>query len=113
MQIKTETFTATAEIETVTSGKYSWTREPGTVEVAFGGKSLTVEAFRYEDGEIGLIGFVGRYRTSPKPWLASVRADKNGSIFASFGRDDRSGRFQKLQGISYEPQTYAAIRAAR
>lgn len=60
--------------------------------------------------EIHLHGFIGRYQTSAKPWLAHVR-NRPGSnhVSASFGRDDRSGRFNKLHSISYEPVLFDSM----
>lgn len=83
-------------------------RESVTVDVAFKGRTTTVEGYRFPDSAyspdtIYLKGFVGRYRTSTKAWAATVRATPEGKVFAHFGRDDRSGRFNKLDGISYEP----------
>lgn len=87
---------------------YAGRMEELTVDVTFQGKTHKVEAYRFPDSEFSpstlyLKGFVGRYRTSNKAWAATVRATPEGQVFASFGRDDRSGRFNKLQGISYEP----------
>lgn len=84
------------------------TRERVTVEITLHGKTLTVEAARYPESpytpqHLYLLGFVGRYRTSTKAWPATVKAGPDGKVYAYFGRDDRSGRFNKLAGISYEP----------
>ena len=89
-------------------GKSRWSWNHGTIEIQFGGKRLTVACEQSEYG-IYLSGFVGRYETSNKAWPASVTLHEDGRVSASFGRDDRSGRFHKLRGISYEPNTYAAI----
>lgn len=88
--------------------------EFGTVEIELNGKRITVEARRFirdshipGNRDIGLMGFVGRYRTSNNPWAASViyRVLQD-RMAVNFGRDDRSGRFNKLNLITYEPETY-------
>ena len=83
-------------------------RESVTVDVTFKGRTAAVEGYRFPDNAyspdtIYLKGFVGRYRTSAKAWAATVSATPDGKVFAHFDRDDRSGRFNKLEGISYEP----------
>ena len=86
----------------------------GTVEVSFGRQVIECKCIVYNNaylaGELSLCGFVGRYRTSNKPWLAYVyettKANGDKIVQASFGRDDRAGRFHKMDGISYEPETY-------
>jgi len=88
--------------------------EIGNVEIEIRGRRLVVEARRwvrdsFSPGrrDISLIGFVGRYRTSQNPWKASVMfRPVEGRLSANFGRDDRSGRFNKLNAIVYEPETY-------
>ena len=81
----------------------------GTVDVEFGHKTLKAVECRVYGKFVSLDGFIGRYHTSANPWLVSAHADfdKDGKVFAHFGRDDRSGRFHKESGISYEPETYA------
>lgn len=106
--IHNETFTATSEPEAL-----SWTteyrRERGTVSVSLGCKMVTAEATRYTNGNAVYVdGFVGRYRTSPKPWRATV-SGVGSDLRVFFGRDDRSGRFNKQNAISYEPETFSAI----
>ena len=61
------------------------------------------------EDSFAVAGFVGRYKTSTKPWMAHVTVYKDGRTFARFGRDERSGRFNKMAGISYEPATYATL----
>ena len=82
---------------------------------ALGGVSGTVEvdgiernAVRMESGAIYIYGFIGKYRTSPKAWQASVSLI-NGRISVDFGRDDRSGRFQKQNMIQYAPDVFATL----
>jgi hypothetical protein len=100
--ILTETFVA--------DGVNKYGRPVGNCDVSLGHKIVTVRACRTSLG-IAVAGFVGRYRTSPKPWLASVTAadDAPGALFVNFGRDDRAGRCHKLQGISYEPATFEGL----
>lgn len=102
--INTETFVATGE-----AGRYGGV--PGTVTMMLRTGVVTAEATFYpKDGDFYVKGFVGRYQTSAKPWRASVQFKADGTIgFVNFGRDDRSGRFNKRSGISYEPETYKAL----
>lgn len=79
----------------------------GTILIS--GKEVQVRVY---DDTLYADGFVGRYQTSANPWFATVMIDRRegeffGRIHASFGRDDRVGRFRKEAGISYEPETYA------
>lgn len=84
----------------------------GTVELNLRTGTVIADAFRSKkDGEIMVRGFVGRYRTSPRAWPASVVFGVDGTLrYANFGRDDRSGRFNKQNAISYEPEIYKAAR---
>lgn len=101
ISIKAETF--------VQDGVTSYGEVCGTVEVEFG-KVVTARAVKYADGTVAVAGFIGRYQTSNNPWVAHVRTEKDSDrIFATFGRDDRSGRFHKLRGISWEPALYETI----
>lgn len=93
-----------------------WDSEIGTVDITFGGERFAVEARRWISGSeaafvpskrgIQLQGFVGRYRTGKKVWRATVYSFEDGRVGAIFGRDDRSGRCQKLDGISYSPEAW-------
>lgn len=91
--------------ETFTSQGLNAKGEPvGTVQVDLGrGRTITAPAISVGSTMV-IGGFVGRYRTSPQPWRAFV-CYRAGSLFVHFGRDDRSGRFRKEDGISYEPDT--------
>lgn len=102
--INTETFVATGEANR--SGGV-----PGTVEMKLRTGVVIAEATYYaKNGEYYVKGFVGRYQTSVKPWNASVQFKADGTMgFVNFGRDDRSGRFNKRNAISYEPETYNGI----
>lgn len=82
--------------------------EIGIVDVNLGREVVTVKASRLSSGTISAAGFVGRYQTSRNPWRASVVLI-DGRMSFHFGRDDRSGRFQKERGISYEPATYETL----
>lgn len=102
--IDPNTFTATAEAN-------SYGTEDGTVRLNLRQGQITAKAYRFKDGEIGVRGFIGRYRTSPKAWPASVIFKVDGTIrYARFGRDDRSGRFNKQDMISWNPEAYEAAR---
>jgi hypothetical protein len=71
----------------------------GTVVVCFDKDTKAVPALKIRDIIIAR-GFGGRYQTSAKVWPATITLDlKTGHEFANFGRDDRSGRFNKLRGI--------------
>lgn len=59
MQIFQDTFTHT---ETSELGV-----KRGTVEIEANGKREIAKASKFDDGTIMVQGFVGRYRTSPKP----------------------------------------------
>ena len=83
--------------------------EIGMATVSFGRTQHTTFARREKDGAISLAGFVGRYLTSTNPWPASVRIYADGRVFCRFGRDDRSGRFNKQNMISFEPEIYRKL----
>lgn len=109
IDIDLTTFVATGPAETYS--KYTpEKREPGTVQVLIGSQIFVGEAHRYPDGRVYVQGFIGRYRTSANPWKASV-SKKPGQegLQVFFGRDDRSGRFNKQQGLSWEPELYAQL----
>ena len=73
--------------------------ERGTVEIDFRGQIKTVQASKLGSRIIAR-GFGGRYQTGSKVWPATVTLDVNtGNEYADFGRDDRSGRFSKMNGI--------------
>lgn len=78
----------------------------GAVTVQYAGRQITVWAIKFQDDDIHALGFVGRYRTSVRPWRASLSIDTAGRQHAWFGRDDRVGRFHKQSGITYEPETF-------
>lgn len=101
LQINRETF-----IET---GKNSYGSTLGTVEISFCGKTHVVPAVKPYDEKISVFGFVGRYATSSKAWAAHVTVDENNDIRVNFGRDDRSGRFNKRNAISFEPENFAKL----
>lgn len=71
----------------------------GTVQVVLGRETKEVSAFKCRD-RIFARGFGGRYQTGSKVWPATVILDvTTGNESALFGRDDRSGRFNKLAGV--------------
>lgn len=84
------------------------TYEEGTIEVSFAGKTVRAAAKRFGDGDVFINGFVGRYVTSAKPWRAIVAFRNNTSEkpYVNFGRDDRSGRFNKANMVQYAPDIY-------
>jgi len=84
----------------------------GTVQIDLGfGRIVTAQARTSsvgQEGSLCVAGFIGRYVTSPKPWLAQV-SGFGSKLWVHFGRDDRSGRFNKANAISFEPATYATL----
>lgn len=84
----------------------------GTVQIDLGyGNIVTAKASPTSIGQAGSLdvaGFVGRYVSSPKPWLATVSGFEK-RLYVFFGRDDRSGRFNKADAISFDPTTYATL----
>ncbi len=84
----------------------------GTVQIDLGfGRIVTAQARIAsvgQEGSLHVAGFIGRYVTSPKPWLAHV-SGLGSKLWVHFGRDDRSGRFNKANAISFEPETYATL----
>lgn len=84
----------------------------GTVQIDLGFRRVvTTRASRYTIAgtpRISVAGFIGRYRTVNTPWLASVSGSGD-RLFVNFGRDDRSGRFNKQNAISFEPELYASM----
>lgn len=108
--IERETFQPVGDEIITKHGKYEFRHQMGTVSVKIGQKQVTAQARRDEKGDISVSGFVGRYRTSPNPWRASVvTRGADDAIYANFGRDDRSLRFRKIDCISWEPDTYDSI----
>lgn len=109
INILSETFKpATATVEQV--GDWYANKINGTVEVQYGRDTITAFADRTDLGSIYVYGFVGRYRTSSKPWRAVVSRQANRDYtIAQFGRDDRAGRFHKQQGITFEPSVFFAL----
>jgi hypothetical protein len=77
--------------------------DEGTIEATLGGKTRTVKAWRYHSNLniLRASGFTGRYQTSGKAWPALVTLHANGNESATFGRDDRSAKFRKIDRISF------------
>jgi len=78
-------------------------RDIGTIIVTFGQKVVEALAVRYATGDITVAGFVGRYRTSTKAWNVNIRLTEDSCISLWWGRDERTGRFNKNEGVSWEP----------
>jgi hypothetical protein len=103
-----------ATFELASTEKHSFGRiETGTVEVTLGRETRRVRATRWftnderYEVEIHAYDLGGRYETSAKVWDASITYTKwadNGKETerANFGRDDRSGRFHKLNGVFFK-----------
>lgn len=81
-------------------------RDCGTITVNLPGGPVEARAVRWNETQICVAGFIGRYRSSQKAWNACVDIFANGELFVHFGRDDRSGRFNKRNMISWEPATF-------
>lgn len=97
IEILTDTFKANGE-------RNRWGDELGTVTVDLGmGRKVDAKAYRGSRG-IAVHGFVGRYVTSTKAWPAFVSGEGS-KLYVMWGRDDRSGRFNKQAGLSWEPDT--------
>lgn len=79
--------------------------EEGTVEVTIGRETRRVPASFYTDGTMVARGMTGRYRTGGKAWPATIMLNRNSqgaySEFVWFGRDDRSGRFNKANCLFF------------
>jgi hypothetical protein len=112
IKILEETFSpATADASEV--GEFYAERVNGSVQVDLGrGNIVTAWAHKYEDGDIFIFGFMGRYIKGNKDWRVSMRATTFGNgergISAYFGRDDRVGRFHKMNGIFWAPDKFFA-----
>ena len=95
--------------ETFTSlGKNKYGYEIGTVEIDLGRETVHALATPESTGGLSVAGFVGRYVTSAKPWKANV-SGTGSKLSVWFGRDDRSGRFNKANAIRWEPALYATL----
>lgn len=85
----------------------------GKVNVDLGnGKVVTAWAIKHCHGNVSVLGFLGRYIKGNKDWRASVcMRTWNGkrSLTASFGRDDRSGRFNKMNCIFWNPERFFSM----
>ncbi|AQQ02391.1 hypothetical protein B0E33_01300 [Roseibium algicola] len=87
------------------NGKTEYGYDVGVVQSEKFGE---LKAVRNKYG-VSVYGFVGRYRTSPKPWPAHVQISAENREMVHFGRDERSGRFNKHNAISFEPEIYAEL----
>lgn len=75
---------------------------PGTVEVRVGHNSRRLPAFICPDGAIIVkAGLFGTYLTSTKKWNAIVVSNPGEQEYCNYGRDDRSGRFNKKCRINF------------
>lgn len=87
----------------IKTGENAHGYDVGTVEV----NGVAQKAVRTKYG-INVHGFVGRYKTSGKAWPATVSLSERG-LYVFFGRDDRSGRFNKRNAISFEPALFDTL----
>jgi len=102
IQILNDTFTV--------SGVNKYGDTVGTVQIDLGyGKIVTANAMPDSINRgLQVSGFIGRYVTSMKPWQATV-IGTGSKLWVDFGRDDRSGRFNKAKAIRFDPDTYATL----
>jgi hypothetical protein len=116
MKIKTETFQpCTAPVDEVGAPYAERINGKVDVEIDKRGRTITCWARKYEDnGAIYAFGFMGRYVTSSKLWKATLHTTKNGNgeefTTGHFGRDDRCGRFNKLNGMYFEPKAFFGVK---
>ena len=76
--------------------------QKGTVEVTIGNKTKRVEAIIWAfNGSLVAYGLLGRYEQGSKAWDATLTLYADGGESARFGRDDRSGRFNKQNCIYF------------
>lgn len=102
--INRDSFISTGtETKTYESKRGDWTTtyETGSVEVTLQRQTKRIEARRYEDGSICVNALTGRYQQGGKAWPASLTSYANKSDYVWFGRDDRSGRFNKANGLYF------------
>lgn len=97
--INPDTFERTGE-EVRETKRYRFVYDTGSVEVTLGDETRRVPATRL-DGRITASGMYGTYRTSPRRWPAIITLDPDGREFAGFGRDERSGRCNKMRGLAF------------
>jgi hypothetical protein len=88
-----------SKVETAENG---FSYEAGTVEVTLRNETRRVDALRFSDGMISARGMFGTYATSAKRWPAKIVSRANGMESVSFGRDDRSAKFNKLNNVWFE-----------
>ena len=84
----------------------------GNVQIDLGNGKIVIAraspAIVGQAGSLDVAGFVGRYVSSTKPWRATV-SGIGSALYVQFGRDDRSGRFNKANAISFDPTTYETL----
>ncbi|KAB2666550.1 hypothetical protein F9K91_05045 [Brucella tritici] len=99
--INSETFTP--------EGRDAGGLEIGELELLFQGCRFSARARRFNNGDIEVAGFIGHYRTSNKPWRATVlyRA-VSGEVHINFGRDYQLDRFSKQEEVSFKPEIFKA-----
>ena len=93
--------------EVVVQGSF-WT---GTAQVDIDGKIVTTKAHRNEKyGWIYVAGFVGHYATGTKMWKAMVQYSAESDVTSAwFGRDERSGRCTKQNGVRFDLALYESL----
>lgn len=95
----------TVSIKRSTFVKNADQAERGTIEITFKGETMIADCFFSTTG-VWVYGFTGRYQQGAKAWDASVffkgEAERNPAV--SFGRDDRSAKFNKQHMIYWNPK---------
>lgn len=108
LMIQAETFVA-AQADVSEVGEHYAKYINGKVTVTCGSHSFEVWAERFaHDGRIYAFGFMGQYVTGTKLWRATVLLN-NGQMYVRFGRDDRSGNFNKQNAVSYNPKEFYGV----
>ena len=72
-----------------------------TVEVTLAGVTKRLDAVMIDGLLVTRGGLGGKYLTGSKVWRANIVQWADGTEHANFGRDDRSGKFNKLRGVFF------------
>lgn len=93
----------------VATGTNQFGNELGTVEVNGETRKAVRDSYYSGHSVIYVHGYVGRYRTGTRTWPVHLSLHNDGRVHAWFGRDDRCGNFQKLDGVSYAPEVFDTL----
>lgn len=89
----------------VMDGLNTYNDPVGTVQGTMFKKSIECRAYKGSNGDLNVAGFMGKYRTGTKLWLAHVFVDKQNRMCCYFGFDSRSGKHQ-TSNVFFEPEQY-------